>query len=81
MQNAFISGTGFYVPPRVVTNDDLIKMGIDTTHEWIHQRTGIESRRFAEEGVGRTTRNASVKVRRRYMGASDDRSVRTAGAK
>ena len=53
MQNAIISGTGFYVPPRVVTNDDLrTQYGIDTTHEWIHQRTGIESRRFAEEGVG-----------------------------
>jgi 3-oxoacyl-[acyl-carrier-protein] synthase III len=53
VQNAFISGTGFYVPPRVVTNDDLrTQYGIDTTHEWIHQRTGIESRRFAEEGVG-----------------------------
>ena len=52
MPNAYISGTGFYVPPRVVTNDDLIKLGIDTTHEWIFQRTGIEERRFADEGVG-----------------------------
>ena len=52
MTNAYISGTGFYVPPRVVTNDDLAAMGIDTTHEWIVQRTGIESRRFADEGVG-----------------------------
>jgi 3-oxoacyl-[acyl-carrier-protein] synthase-3 len=50
--NAFISGTGFYVPPRVVTNDDLIAMGIDTTNDWIVQRTGIEARRYAEEGVG-----------------------------
>jgi 3-oxoacyl-[acyl-carrier-protein] synthase-3 len=50
--NAIISGTGFYVPPRVVTNDDLVKMGIDTTDEWIVQRTGIEQRRFADEGVG-----------------------------
>jgi 3-oxoacyl-[acyl-carrier-protein] synthase-3 len=50
--NAFISGTGFYVPPRVVTNDDLIAMGVDTTNEWIVQRTGIEARRYAEEGVG-----------------------------
>jgi 3-oxoacyl-[acyl-carrier-protein] synthase-3 len=50
--NAFISGTGFYVPPRVVTNDDLVAMGVDTTHDWIVQRTGIEARRFAEEGVG-----------------------------
>lgn len=53
MPNAYISGTGFYVPPKVVTNDALAKeYGIDTTHEWIVQRTGIEERRFAEEGVG-----------------------------
>lgn len=53
MLNAYISGTGFYVPPHVVTNDDLAKTyGIDTTHEWIVQRTGIEERRFADEGVG-----------------------------
>lgn len=53
MPNAYISGTGFYVPPRVVTNADLAKdYGVDTTHEWIVQRTGIEERHFAEEGVG-----------------------------
>lgn len=52
MPNAYISGTGGYVPPRVVTNDDLVKdFGIDTSHEWILQRTGIEERRFAEAGV------------------------------
>jgi 3-oxoacyl-[acyl-carrier-protein] synthase III len=51
MPNAYISGTGFYVPPRVVTNDDLRNVyGIDTTHDWIVQRTGIEERRFADEG-------------------------------
>jgi 3-oxoacyl-[acyl-carrier-protein] synthase-3 len=51
--NAFISGTGFYVPPRRVTNDDLVKeYGIETSNEWIVQRTGIEERRFADEGVG-----------------------------
>lgn len=53
MVNAYISGTGFYVPPRVVRNDDLIAgYGIDTTSEWIVQRTGIEERRYADEGVG-----------------------------
>ena len=53
MPNAYISGTGGYVPPRVVTNDDLREQyGIDTTHEWIVQRTGIEERRYADEGVG-----------------------------
>ena len=51
MPNAYISGTGGYVPEQVVTNDDLANdYGIDTTHEWIVQRTGIEARRFAPEG-------------------------------
>jgi len=51
--NAYISGTGYFVPPRVVTNDDLrTQYGIDTTHDWIVQRTGIEERRYADEGVG-----------------------------
>jgi 3-oxoacyl-[acyl-carrier-protein] synthase-3 len=50
--NAYISGTGGYVPPTVVTNDDLrTKYGIDTDHEWIHKRTGINERRFSEAGV------------------------------
>ena len=53
MVNAYISGTGYYVPPRVVTNDDLAReYKIDTTHDWIVQRTGIEARRFADAGVG-----------------------------
>lgn len=53
MPNAFISGTGFYAPPNVVTNDDLrTKYGIDTDHEWIFKRTGIEERHFADEGLG-----------------------------
>lgn len=53
MPNAYISGTGFYVPPRVVKNDDLrTQYGVETTSEWIVQRTGIEERRYADEGVG-----------------------------
>ncbi|MCA9601399.1 MAG: 3-oxoacyl-ACP synthase, partial [Myxococcales bacterium] len=53
MPNAYISGTGFYVPDQVITNDELARRyGIDTTDEWIRQRTGIEERRFAPEGVG-----------------------------
>lgn len=52
MVNAFISGSGFYVPPRRVTNDDLrTQYGIETTSDWIQTRTGVEERRFAEAGV------------------------------
>jgi 3-oxoacyl-[acyl-carrier-protein] synthase-3 len=41
---ARIIGTGSYLPPKVVTNDDLSKT-IDTTDEWITSRTGIQERR------------------------------------
>jgi len=53
LPNAYISGTGFYVPDEVITNQELAsRYGVDTTDEWIVQRTGIEERRFAPEGVG-----------------------------
>jgi 3-oxoacyl-[acyl-carrier-protein] synthase-3 len=51
MRNSTIIGTGFYVPDTVVTNDD-IAAKIDTSDEWIHERTGIRERRFAGDGVG-----------------------------
>lgn len=47
---SWISGTGSYLPPKKLTNYDLEKI-IDTTHEWILERTGIESRSIAEDGV------------------------------
>ncbi len=42
-----IVGTGGYLPPKVVTNDDLAKQ-MDTTDEWIRTRTGIRQRHIAE---------------------------------
>jgi 3-oxoacyl-[acyl-carrier-protein] synthase-3 len=44
-----ILGTGSYLPPKVVTNDDLSKT-LDTSDEWIYSHTGIRSRHIAEEG-------------------------------
>lgn len=46
-----ILGVGAYVPPRVVTNHDLATM-METTHEWIVERTGIEERRWVDPGEG-----------------------------
>jgi 3-oxoacyl-[acyl-carrier-protein] synthase III len=43
-----ITGLGVHVPEKVVTNDDLAKM-VDTSDEWIVQRTGIRERRFASD--------------------------------
>ncbi|MBI4567371.1 MAG: ketoacyl-ACP synthase III [Planctomycetes bacterium] len=48
-----IIGTGFHVPENVVTNDDLAKT-VDTTDQWVRERTGIRERRWVapESGVG-----------------------------
>jgi 3-oxoacyl-[acyl-carrier-protein] synthase-3 len=46
-----ILGLGTYVPPRVVTNHDLSTL-METSHEWIVERTGIEERRWVDEGEG-----------------------------
>lgn len=51
MPRAYIAGLGFHVPDRVVTNADLMQW-MDTSDEWIQQRTGIRERRWVEEGVG-----------------------------
>ncbi len=53
LRNAAILGIGGYVPPRVVRNADLVSVyGIDSDDEWIRQRTGVEERRYADDGVG-----------------------------
>lgn len=46
-----VSGLGFYVPPKFVTNFDLEKM-MNTSDDWIRERTGIIERHWAEPGVG-----------------------------
>jgi len=44
-----ITGTGGYLPERILTNQELEKL-VDTNDEWIVERTGIKERRIAEEG-------------------------------
>jgi 3-oxoacyl-[acyl-carrier-protein] synthase-3 len=44
-----IRGVGAYLPKRVLTNDDLSRL-VDTSDEWIRERTGIEARHVAEPG-------------------------------
>ena len=46
-----LTGTGMAVPPHIVTNNDLAML-MDTSDEWIRQRTGIEERRHVAAGVG-----------------------------
>ena len=54
MYNSKIIGLGHYVPENIVTNDDLSKI-MDTSDEWIQERTGIRERRWAKPGDGQST--------------------------
>ena len=49
MRRSTILGTGFTVPERVVTNDELSGL-MDTSDQWIRERTGIEQRHWVREG-------------------------------
>ncbi|OZB36766.1 MAG: 3-oxoacyl-ACP synthase [Halothiobacillus sp. 14-56-357] len=49
MIHARITGTGSYLPERILTNQDLEKM-VETSDTWIRERTGIEQRHIAEKG-------------------------------
>jgi 3-oxoacyl-[acyl-carrier-protein] synthase-3 len=51
LKRTVIKGTGRYVPPRVVKNHEL-EQWMDTSDEWIRQRTGIEQRHWVPEGSG-----------------------------
>lgn len=59
-----IRGTGSAVPAKVVTNDDLSRM-VDTSDEWITQRTGIRERRVLEDG--RTTSDLCLEASRKAL--------------
>ena len=50
-----IAGTGSFLPGAPVTNADLVARGIDTSDEWIVERTGIRARYLAEAGVTAST--------------------------
>lgn len=62
-----IAGTGRYLPERILTNQDIEKM-VDTTDEWIRDRTGIERRHIAAET--QTTTDLAEQAARRAMEAA-----------
>ncbi|MDQ2638990.1 MAG: ketoacyl-ACP synthase III [Pseudomonadota bacterium] len=65
--NSRIIGTGSYLPARVVHNTDLEKI-MDTSDEWIRERTGIVQRHFAAEGE--TTVDMAEQAARRAIAAA-----------
>ena len=44
---AYVAGTGRGIPAKVMTNYDFAALGLETSHEWIVERTGIVERRIA----------------------------------
>ena len=61
MYNSKISGLGIYLPENIVTNDDLAKI-MDTSDEWIRERTGIKERRWIDRKSEDTTSVMGVKA-------------------
>ena len=61
MYNSKITGMGHYVPENIVTNNDLSQL-METTDEWIQERTGINQRRWAVKGDGNTTFSMGLKA-------------------
>jgi len=62
MPQSKIAGIGYYVPANVYSNNDLIQY-MDTTDEWIQERTGIKERRYADR-LGETTTTMGVEAAR-----------------
>lgn len=67
-----ISGTGSFLPPRRLTNADLVAelaaQGIESSDEWIVERTGIRARHFVAAGVGSS--DLGAEAARRAMAAA-----------
>ena len=67
MIRSSIVGTGSYLPPRVVTNDELSRK-IDTSDAWIQERTGIKQRHVADES--QTSSDLALEASRRALEAA-----------
>ena len=63
MYNSKITGLGYYVPENIVTNNDL-KEFMETTDEWIQERTGIKERRWIDPKTEDTTAVMGAKAAR-----------------
>ena len=74
MYNSKIVGAGHYVPEKIVTNKELEKI-MDTSDEWIQERSGIKERRFAEFGKDTTanmgTKSAKIAIEKAGLTVDD----------
>ncbi len=74
MLRSKIAGIGYYIPEKVVTNDELSKL-MDTSDEWIQERTGIKERRYGIKHEETTTtmgaRAAEIAIQRAGIAKED----------
>src|SRR3990167_3751042 len=49
LRYAGIVGTGSYLPEKILTNHDIVNMGVDTSDEWIYSHIGIKERHISSE--------------------------------
>jgi 3-oxoacyl-[acyl-carrier-protein] synthase-3 len=71
---AYVAGTGRGIPEKVMTNHDFAELGIETSHEWIVERTGIEQRHIAvagETAAGMAAEAAKVAMARAGVTAGE----------
>lgn len=65
---ARIAGVGSFLPGQPVSNNDLIKRGVDTNDEWVVSRTGIKARHLADNGC--TSSDLALEASRRALAAA-----------
>jgi 3-oxoacyl-[acyl-carrier-protein] synthase-3 len=70
LRRSRILGIGSYVPPRVVTNKDLTQW-METSDEWIVERTGIRERRWVEEGSNTGSSDLALEAAKRALEAAE----------
>ena len=68
MKYSMIAGTGSYLPERVMHNKEFEKL-LDTSDEWIRERTGIKRRHIAAEGE--TTSDMGILAARKAIAAAN----------
>lgn len=67
IKQAGVVGAAHYLPPLRLSNDELRQRGVDTSHEWVMSRTGIEYRHLVE---GETTADMAVHAAQGVLGSS-----------
>ena len=65
-----IAGVGHFLPENIVTNKSLETV-METTDEWIQERTGIQERRWVVPGDGNTTSSMGTKAARKAIKNAD----------